>query len=342
MVKIEKHLLNLGERFLLRRCGSTGKLLHAIFVSKRFRREVLAVYSGQALYTHRLVSDANVEYALRRNIHRVEKGLIMQPRRNAFATAYIEETVELFSRYVRESEGSTLTGCGEWYYDVLVAYFSVADGDPAITSAREKFSTIQTETSTSATHSPQPRENYKASGISYEQFFELTRIRRSVRWYLPEPVPRDLLDQAIVAALQSPSACNRQPFKFRIFDDPKRVQEIAAIPGGTSGFNHQFPVIIVVIGMLDAFPHERDRHVIYIDGALASMTFMLALETLGLSSCAINWPDDEGREKKMDVALGLQPHERATMLISVGYAAPKGGIPHSGKKALPEMRSYNT
>ena len=33
-------------------------------------------------------------------------------------------------------------------------------------------------------------------------------------------VPREGIDQAMRAAAQSPSACNRQPFEFRVFDDP--------------------------------------------------------------------------------------------------------------------------
>ena len=53
-------------------------------------------------------------------------------------------------------------------------------------------------------------------------------------------------------------------------------------------------MIIVIVGELDAYEYDRDRHLIYIDGSLAAMTFMLALETLGLSSCPINWSGVEG------------------------------------------------
>ena len=62
------------------------------------------------------------------------------------------------------------------------------------------------------------------------------------------------------------------------------------------------------------------------------MQLMLALETLGLSTCAINWPDIESREKMLDSLLSLGKHERTIMLLAVGYADPDGGIPYSQKK----------
>ncbi|MGH2624131.1 MAG: nitroreductase family protein, partial [Sphingobacterium sp.] len=84
-----------------------------------------------------------------------------------------------------------------------------------------------------------------------------------------------------------------------------------------------------------------DRHVIYIDASLASMSFMLALETMGLSSCAINWPDIETREQKMDKFLNLKAHQRALMCIGVGYPDPEGLVAYSEKRPLDQIRKYN-
>ena len=107
----------------------------------------------------------------------------------------------------------------------------------------------------------------------------------------------------------SPSACNRQPFEFRIFDKPELVEQVSSMPMGTQGFNHNFHnYYCCVVGKLRAYFNERDRHVIYIDASLAAMSFMYALETLELSSCPINWPDIEMREQKMtSLYLILEP-----------------------------------
>ena len=161
----------------------------------------------------------------------------------------------------------------------------------------------------------------------------LCKQRRSVRWYQEKKVPMESIEQALAVATQAPSACNRQPFSFFVFNEPEEAQKIGKIPMGTVGFSHNFQCTVVVVGELSAYPHERDRHVIYIDASLASMQFMLALETLGLSSCVINWPDEEFCEKEMTKTLKLNFDQRPIMLISVGYAQQTGKIPFSQKKS---------
>ena len=140
---------------------------------------------------------------------------------------------------------------------------------------------------------------------------------------------------------QSPSACNRQPFTFRIFDEPELVQKVIKLPMGTSGFSDNVPVVAVVVGRIGNYPKERDRHLIYIDGSLATMAFVFALESQGLSTCCINWPDIEEREVDMDQALGLASDERPVMCVAIGYPDPEGEVAYSDKKPLEQLRQYN-
>ena len=133
-------------------------------------------------------------------------------------------------------------------------------------------------------------------------------------------------------AITAPSACNRQPFKFYVFNEPARAQSLGSIPMGTAGFAHNFQAIVVIVGDLSAYPYEKDRHIIYIDSGLAAMQFQLALETQGLGSCTINWPDIERHEQKMATELSLMPYERPVMLVAVGYPLAQGKIPYSAKK----------
>ena len=126
----------------------------------------------------------------------------------------------------------------------------------------------------------------------------LAHQRRSVRWYLQKPVPQwKRIDKAIEIAALSPGACNRQAFEFRVFDDPKTVQAIASLPGGTKGISQNFHDRHH--RRKTTLPeNESDRHLIYIDGSMAAMSFMFALETLGLSSVGINWADVKSREAR--------------------------------------------
>jgi nitroreductase len=236
----------------------------------------------------------------------------------------------------------------KWFYDVLNEYFKNAGEENEIIAREGKrFYAITNghdfanESSQKSKSIPYHRLEEDRSVISYQEFYKLTRQRRSVRWFKDEPVPRDLIDKAILAANQAPSACNRQPYEFRVFDDRQLLGEVVKLPMGTTGYGHSIQVMIVIVGNLDAYFDERDRHVIYIDASLASMSLMLALETLGLSSCAINWPDIEDREQKMETFLKLEKHQRPLMCLGVGYPDPEGLVAFSEKRSLDQIRKYN-
>lgn len=314
--------------------------LYYTFCSSQFRREHHAVIKGKLAYNKTLNSSQNNFYQLRRNTHRLEKGLIMKPRRDIFALDYIQETVDNYINLVKTCSEPSKNDDLIWSHDVLQEYFNVVSAHQTIDKAKEKF--LMVKALNEKPHKIPYLRNLEDSGnIKYDQFLALCYRRRSVRWYLQQPVPRELIDQAIFAAGLSPSACNRQPFEFRVFDDAEMVKKVSSIPGGTRGFADNFPIIIVVVGQLRAYFSERDRHVIYIDSSLASMSLMYSLETLGLSSCPINWPDVDEFEEKMKLVLNLDDDERPIMLISVGFPDPNSPVPYSQKKALDQLRRYN-
>jgi len=312
-----------------------------------FNREQYAVLRARRNYYRNYNKDRSNSVELRRNIHRLEKGMIMQPRRSIFARDYIGETIDYYEKFSTSyNKNKSIMDETElqWAHDVLGRYFSLVDtNDKVIGSAYVKYQ----ETlggyacKTKEIKVPHPHKDGQKSDISYDEMLKLALQRRSVRWFRKKSVPRKLLDQALMVGRQSPSACNRLPYKFRVFDDPKLVKKIASIPFGATGYSHQIPTIIVVTGELDYYFSPRDRHIIYIDASLAAMSFMFALETLGLSSSVINWPDFEPLEIKMQKALGLDASERVVMLIAVGFADPNGGVPYSQKKNLDSIRTYN-
>ncbi len=309
-----------------------------------FDREHRAVLAGIKRYRENERGQQVNRYLLRRNTHRLEKGLLMRPRRDIFALDYIEATMEVFAQatvrcLADESDTDRLEW--QWAHDVIAEYFEVTGSHPLIDRLRKRFEDLDTGRLSGGDSKPYHRELGDQPPVSYDQMVALAKQRRSVRWYRSEPVDRNLVDQAILVAAQAPSACNRQPFLFRIFDDPNQVAALAELPMGTAGFGHNIPMIIAVVGRLRAYFNPRDRHLIYIDGSLAAMSLMFALETLGLSSCSLNWPDIWTREKKITRLLDLDPDERVVLLLSVGTPDPEGLVAYSQKKTLDQIRTYN-
>ena len=316
-----------------------ARLYYGLF-SSRFGREQSAFLAGVEKYHKDLTNPDGSLALLRRNIHRLEKGILMKPRRLPFALNYIDETVDAFTS--SKKDGVCLIEQEEflWAQDVLNQYFEIHE-EEAVELAKEKYEDTSKECDNVGSRIPYLRPLDRALSVSYDDLLELSKRRRSVRWFTEKKVERELLDKALTAAAQSPSACNRQPFRFHFFDDPELVREIAKIPMGTAGYSDQIPVIAAVIGQQRNYFAERDRHVIYIDSSLATMSFLYALETLGLSSCCINWPDVEGRERKLQNLIKFKPDERVVMLLAIGYPDPSGMVAYSAKKGLEELRQFN-
>lgn len=308
-------------------------------ISPKFGREMRSVMAGRAASLP--PAGLGYRFQLRRSVHRIEKGLINRPLRPQFALSYIRETTQMLDRYLAGVDDPNEDPLAIWATGVLTTYFSVCGSHPVVDEARATFDSLEVATEpTIAPSSPFVRP-VEPPPVEYDQMLALARRRRSVRWYVDQPVPRDLVDQAIAVAAQSPSSCNRQPFSFRVFDDPALVKKIAAVPMGTAGFSDGFTGVIVVVGDLCGFALERDRHLIYIDSSLASMAFMLAAETLGFSTCPINWPDIPDRERELQRIMDLQPFERPVMFIAYGYADPEGFVPSSVKRPISELRTFN-
>ncbi len=325
----------------LSKSARASALYYAIF-SSIFSKEQQGVMLGVYSYYNKLGVENVTSYLMRRNIHRLEKGLLMRPRRSVFAVSFILETLDCYEQAIMACTNLEDIGGKElvWAHDVLNEYFRITDTDPVVDKARVRFSKYPVVTDGSKCV-PYKRELSQTTPVSYDDLLSLSQRRRSVRWYLRQPVQRTLLDKAMIVASLAPSACNRQPFEFRIFDEPNLVKQVSALPGGASGFYQNIPVIVVVVGKLDAYFSEKDRHLIYIDSSLAAMAFMNALETLGLSSCGINWHTDGTKNEEMSKLLGLLPSEQVIMLIAVGYPDPEGMVAYSQKKELELLRKYN-
>lgn len=122
--------------------------------------------------------------------------------------------------------------------------------------------------------------------------------RRSTRKFHPNPVPKDLLEQVLDAALWAPSACNEQPWYFTAMISSKRIAQLDADSRSAMahapidwvadlGKNENYrvfygaPAVVVVSGR-DDMPCPAA-----IDCAIATQNLVLAAEALGLSSCWI-------------------------------------------------------
>lgn len=312
--------------------------IYYAFFSRTYIREQRAVVAGLIRHFDDLKNNSSF-FLLRRNIHRIEKGLVMPKRRPIFAKEYIGETVDFYKKCINQCSAEHLPLEITWSRDVLLSYFKSVDSEPLINKAKKTFFSLEEE-SNLALSVPYTRSE-QTKLIPHKDLQLLVNQRKSTRVFLKKTVPRDLVDKALNVAALAPSSCNRQPTHYRIYDEPELVRKIARLPLGTLGFADNIPMICALTGDLSAYSYERDRHSIYIDGSLSAMLFMLALETVGLASCPLNWAEINELDRKFADKVSIPMHERVIMFIAIGYPDPDGLVAFSEKKDIDLLRSYN-
>ena len=307
--------------------------VYQAFASSNFYFEHLAVSAGIAKYNRGLSSTSP---RLRRNVHRLEKGLTSRHRRSSFARDYVLETVRELADRTHELDPVERN----WAMGVLKEYFASVDHDTLIDLAEEEFNTsIATlpQSHVLDLHGPMLKKTGKP--VPYEKFMELSVQRRSVRWFTDKPVKPADFKMAVEAALLSPSSCNRLPFRIIAGYGTIEAPRIVGLPFGAAGFGGQVPLGVAIIGDFSSYFSVRDRHGPYIDAGLFGMSLSLALETLGLSSTIINWPEVAPQDMIAKRRFRLKSHERVIFMMAIGYADVDVLVPSSAKKSVEHMIS---
>jgi nitroreductase len=177
-------------------------------------------------------------------------------------------------------------------------------------------------------------------------FAQLVKLRRSVRRYSAQPVPRQVIDKCLEAARLAPSACNSQPWSFIVVDDEKVKNEIVdrAMSGiyRMNAFVKAAPVLIVVVT-------EHSRYIARLGGMLRSVKYnlidigiagdhlTLQAAELGLGTCWLGWFNERAVKK----VLGLSPKQRVDIMISLGYPLESGGpLTEKNRRPLDEIRRF--
>jgi iodotyrosine deiodinase len=192
-------------------------------------------------------------------------------------------------------------------------------------------------------------------------FLDLMRRRRSVRHFSDEPVPWELVENALRTAGTAPSGANQQPWTFVVISDPElkaRVREgaereerllyeerasaeyLGAIdPIGTDWTKPHItdaPYVIVVFEQAHG-RHEdgsKRKHYYVRESVGIAVGFLLAsLHAAGLATLTHS-PAPMGFLKEI---LGRPENERPFILIPVGYPADDAEVPDLEKKPLDEI-----
>jgi iodotyrosine deiodinase len=184
--------------------------------------------------------------------------------------------------------------------------------------------------------------------------------RRSVRTFSTEPVPYELIENAVLTAGSAPSGAHQQPWTFVVVEDPgiKRRIRLAAEEEERRNYEHRMPddwlSVLERLGTDWHKPHIEDAPFLIVvfeqaygleDGrrvkhyyvresvGIATGLLLASLHVAGLATLT-HTPSPMAFLTRI---LERTPNERAFLLVPVGYPAPRAVVPDLERKPLEEI-----
>jgi nitroreductase len=196
------------------------------------------------------------------------------------------------------------------------------------------------------------------------QFMHRMATRRSVRFFSPEPVPFEFIENAIRCAALAPSGANQQPWRFVVVQDPEIKHKIreAAEAEERESYDHRMPAdwleALAPLGtdwqkeFLEAAPYLivvfridfgitqteegelRIKHYYVQESVGIATGFLLAaLHMSGLATLT-HTPSPMGF---LSSILNRPKNERPFVLIPVGFPSADATVPAITKKSIAEV-----
>ncbi|AGS26007.1 NADPH-dependent oxidoreductase [Rhizobium etli] len=198
------------------------------------------------------------------------------------------------------------------------------------------------------------RSGQRLSG-GWNEAIDAILSHRSVRNYLPTPVPQEAVELAVAAAQSAPSSSNLQAWSLVTVEDAGRKSRLNAVAGNQRQIA-QAPLLLVWLADLarprriateggatgEGLDYIESFLLAVIDAALAAQNAVVALESLGLGTCYIGAIRNDPETVVRELALpeGVFP----VFGLTVGYpdpTAPAGVKPRLPQATVLHRELYN-
>lgn len=275
--------------------------------------------------------------------HKLEKGLVMPGKPRLFGTDPVRATMALVRRW--EAAGYPTSDPIYRGACATVACYRSALGvrgldreSPVLDQVERFLAERQSLLTSDSIVTPVPLESPQGAEAGPWQAFEaLSVARRSVRDFLPNPVPKELVEKAVRVAALSPSACNRQPNKVILIEGREDIDRALAFQNGNRGFGHKIPLLAVLVVDSTGYFDGSERNQTYVDGGLFAMSLMFALRALGLGSCSLNWCVTPATDRAFRKLGHVREEETVMMMLAIGYPPEGVTVPLSPRRGAAEV-----
>lgn len=162
------------------------------------------------------------------------------------------------------------------------------------------------------------------------EFYEVIDKRYSVRSYKSDPVPQEALDKIAEAISAAPSACNKQPWSFRVVLNEEVRAKICAVY--TADWLKEAPAILVALGNTeDCWDRLEGTPITDLDMGIAMEHAVLAATAEGLGTCWIC----AYKVAEMNQALNILAPWTVLAISPLGY--PNSEMPERNRKPVKDI-----
>jgi len=160
--------------------------------------------------------------------------------------------------------------------------------------------------------------------ISYTmEALEAIFTRRSIRRYSDTKIENAIVDKILQAAMYAPSAVNKQPWHFIVFEDESKRTAIMQFHQNAKMLEKAQKCILVCYD--EKLQHDEGYGII--DCSAATQNILLTAHALGLGACWVGLHPRQNRVDAIHKLFQLPEHIIPFSLISLGYSAETKSTP---------------
>ena len=313
----------------------------------QFFLEVLNYWRRLCRYNACMNTDRDkqkMQYTLLRENHIIEKGMSMRNTRRGFGQAKVAALIERLRHYyaLYGSEDRTFLTYPLSTIKEYIAYQHCDGVD--IPDIEERFLLLCKEASVEpeTLQIPAGIEMENASHLKEQaraDFSSLLYSRHSLRYFQNELPPREQLEEALMLASRTPSACNRQAWHTHIYFG-EDAHELLRMQDGCKGFCEDIHCCIVVTADMKGFlSHEPFQ--CYIDGGLYAQNLINALHYVGLGSIPLSCGFMSDKLLNMQKRFNIPENEVMVVIIGTGIMPEEMKIAISTRRPVATTNTYH-
>lgn len=278
------------------------------------------------------LSSQKQEYLIIKTYHALEKSLTFRERNLASGGGVALKLFNLLKdnkrKDGRRSEQENIA------IKVLLDYMANSRSKDVLCIDMGELDFMEKKESRGGAHDYSIQELQQGRLDNPDKFF-LTRY--SIRDFSSRLVSLEVLKKSIALALKSPSSCNRQPWKVYYTYEREKIDNILKVQTGNKGFGHEVGCLLVIASDMTAYTTSRERNQHWIDGGIFSMGLVLALHSLGVGTCCLNWSKNFMDDRKIHRILNSPSSEKTIMMLAVGYPNEKIKVCQSTRKEVDDI-----